>query len=620
MVIKLPHQTQPTTSGTTDVVTKEYFDANSSGAGTIATAQGDYLRAGILVDQLNPVLNDAVVWDTIHTQRGADASLNVANGQITIPAGRTFQLFATLFMQHTAAFLSEWAWYDVTNSVVLPGTKQTNRSTTAGAHNSTTMVSRAIVAPSIDTIYELRCTDPSTANVDIKGDTGGTTYGRGSTYLEVLEIGAVQANVVGGLEFMDIIEVTADTDEVTFGATGDGLHQRALDGDVDEEYVCSYYIPPPGVGSFKWTLRPNGLTANQHSAANYGGASNGGNQESGILVLLDQFNSRENYGTFTLLAKTGQPRFYTNSSVVAATGGSLSDYHSYDSGGMWNDTSTNVTSLVIGHNTAGNILKAGARLVLWRRTKNNLRADSASTYERNVEAVVAQGTAAEVEYTTGHATYAGCVVGVGVSLNDVVTAGTITVNVKVAGATKLTAVLDTTNTTFARDLKNVSVAGVTLGDEIIVGIATSGLTTTGGASPGITVNTTLVNYSLLGVAGGFLGTANTYTKAQVVAPATLTWGANIAMIASASNVFNVTLTGATAQLDNPSDLVDGQTIVLRAYQDVTGGRALTFDTAWDFGEDGPPDLTAEAGDKLSIITGVSDGTKIAASAKLGFTP
>jgi hypothetical protein len=92
------------------------------------------------------------------------------------------------------------------------------------------------------------------------------------------------------------------------------------------------------------------------------------------------------------------------------------------------------------------------------------------------------------------------------------------------------------------------------------------------------------------------------------------------MVASDSNVFNVPLSGTTAQLDNPTDLVDGQTIVIRAYQDVTGGRGLTFDTAWDFGEDGPPDLTAEAGDKMSIITGVSDGTKIAASAKLGFTP
>jgi hypothetical protein len=85
-----------------------------------------------------------------------------------------------------------------------------------------------------------------------------------------------------------------------------------------------------------------------------------------------------------------------------------------------------------------------------------------------------------------------------------------------------------------------------------------------------------------------------------------------------SNVFTVTLAGVTAQLDNPTNLTDGQTIVIRVTQDGVGGRALTFDTNWDFGADGAPDLTTEGIGALSLITGVSDGTKVFASAKLGF--
>jgi len=119
-----------------------------------------------------------------------------------------------------------------------------------------------------------------------------------------------------------------------------------------------------------------------------------------------------------------------------------------------------------------------------------------SIYERNIEAVVAQGTAAEVEYTTGHATYSGSAIGVSVSLNDSVTAGTVTVKVKVATVTVLTAVLSVGSPTFARALETIGVAAVSFGDSIVIGIETSGLTTTGGGSPGITVNTTLVAVGL----------------------------------------------------------------------------------------------------------------------------
>ena len=101
-----------------------------------------------------------------------------------------------------------------------------------------------------------------------------------------------------------------------------------------------------------------------------------------------------------------------------------------------------------------------------------------------------------------------------------------------------------------------------------------------------------------------------WTAAQDVAPSLLTYGANIAVNAALSNVFTVTLTGATAQLDNPTNLVNGQTIIFRVTQDGTGGRALTFGTAYDFGTAGVPDLTTSTAGKMDIITGISNGTKV----------
>ncbi|MCF6205336.1 MAG: hypothetical protein L3J47_00385 [Sulfurovum sp.] len=122
-----------------------------------------------------------------------------------------------------------------------------------------------------------------------------------------------------------------------------------------------------------------------------------------------------------------------------------------------------------------------------------------------------------------------------------------------------------------------------------------------------------------GAAATILTSSNVWAAAQSVAPSTLTYGANIATDASLSNVFDVTLTGATAQLDNPTNLADGQTLLWRVVQDGTGSRALTFGTNFDWGSDTAPDLTTEAAGALTVITGISDGTKVLVTAKLGYT-
>lgn len=115
-----------------------------------------------------------------------------------------------------------------------------------------------------------------------------------------------------------------------------------------------------------------------------------------------------------------------------------------------------------------------------------------------------------------------------------------------------------------------------------------------------------------------LGKAQTFTKAQTVSPSALTYGANVSVDASLSNTFTLTLTG-DAQLDNPTNLVDGQVIRFRVLQDGVGGHALTFDTAYDFGDGPAPDFTTMTADKLGIVTAVSDGSRLYCTYKLGYS-
>jgi hypothetical protein len=67
---------------------------------------------------------------------------------------------------------------------------------------------------------------------------------------------------------------------------------------------------------------------------------------------------------------------------------------------------------------------------------------------------------------------------------------------------------------------------------------------------------------------------------SAAAPATLTYSSTVTPDFGASLNFGLTLTGATAQLANPSNAKAGQTGVFRIAQDGTGGRLLTYGTSF----------------------------------------
>jgi len=95
--------------------------------------------------------------------------------------------------------------------------------------------------------------------------------------------------------------------------------------------------------------------------------------------------------------------------------------------------------------------------------------------------------------------------------------------------------------------------------------------------------------------------ANTWTKAQRGTPVALSDASTIAIDASLSNNFYVTLAGANRTLGTPTNLVAGQSGYIDIHQDATGSRDIsTYDWVWQFAGGTEPTLTtaARAKDKL----------------------
>lgn len=109
---------------------------------------------------------------------------------------------------------------------------------------------------------------------------------------------------------------------------------------------------------------------------------------------------------------------------------------------------------------------------------------------------------------------------------------------------------------------------------------------------------------------------NAWTKAQDVAQVTLTDAANIATDASLSNVFLVTLAG-NRTLDNPTNLVAGQTVIWNLRQDATGGRTLAYGNLFKFPVGAPTTLSTGIAAK-DVLTCAYDGAALLCALQKGF--
>lgn len=111
-------------------------------------------------------------------------------------------------------------------------------------------------------------------------------------------------------------------------------------------------------------------------------------------------------------------------------------------------------------------------------------------------------------------------------------------------------------------------------------------------------------------------TVNAFTKQQYFGTATLTDGANISWNLDNAQVAEVAL-GGNRTLDNPTNMKDGGTYILRVEQDSTGSRTLAYGTAYKWTGGTAPTLTT-AGGSVDVLTFISDGTNMYGVASLDF--
>ena len=99
-----------------------------------------------------------------------------------------------------------------------------------------------------------------------------------------------------------------------------------------------------------------------------------------------------------------------------------------------------------------------------------------------------------------------------------------------------------------------------------------------------------------------------WTQQQYFGTATLTDAANISWNLDTQQVATVTL-GGNRTLDNPTNLKNGAAYRLTIKQDATGGRTLTFGTAYKFAGGVDPAITTAAS-AVDVLSCASDGTSM----------
>ncbi len=105
--------------------------------------------------------------------------------------------------------------------------------------------------------------------------------------------------------------------------------------------------------------------------------------------------------------------------------------------------------------------------------------------------------------------------------------------------------------------------------------------------------------------------AQTFTAAQRGAYVTLTDAATVAVDMSLGNQFQVTL-GGNRTLDAPTNVVAGQSGVIRVVQDGSGSKTLGYNSVWKFAGGTVPTLTTTANAVDLLAYHVESTTRIAA--------
>ncbi len=126
-----------------------------------------------------------------------------------------------------------------------------------------------------------------------------------------------------------------------------------LDGDTDEQYMMLYRIRTPGATTLAFTMRPNGITANQNTVIRT--LSSSGTAATSVFPslrivgggtsIVKQWN-----GLLYFDAQTGTTarQFFAHNTIrISSTSMGFGGLRSDEVVGSWDDTTTNITSLDI---------------------------------------------------------------------------------------------------------------------------------------------------------------------------------------------------------------------------------------------------------------------------------
>ena len=180
--------------------------------------------------------------------------------------------------------------------------------------------------------------------------------------------------------------------------------------------------------------------------------------------------------------------------------------------------------------------------------------------------------------------------------------------VSVPTATSSTAGILSVNTSVGLSVSNGQISAVLANGTTTLGVVRSGDLNNIDCQYGV-INT--------GTNVPLKNTANTYTKAQVVSIATPTFASTMTLDLSTSNSFSFTAT-SNFTLAAPTNQVAGGTFFIVVKQDATGGRGITWNSAFKFRGGTPPALStaANAMDVISCV--IMEGGFIATEVLRGF--
>jgi hypothetical protein len=205
------------------------------------------------------------------------------------------------------------------------------------------------------------------------------------------------------------------------------------------------------------------------------------------------------------------------------------------------------------------------------------------------------------------------------TVNTVANSTTVTTStLSIGNSTVNTVANSTTVTTSALSIGNSTVNSVVNNTTLAIGNTTVNVAITQNTLRigNSTATFTVASNGNVGIGGNTTPTLDLYVNgAAAGAVGTLSDDANVAVDLSTFNNFTLTLNGAR-NLDNPTNLIVGQSGIIWVSQNSTGGQTLSYGSFWKFPANTAPTLTSTASAVDALVYSVRTSTSITVQAIL----